>query len=194
MLNNITFKGFSLIEILVVVSIVSTLIVISGQISNKYFKRRAIDRVSNMIVSQLNFTKLYALTRGIESQVVINFHNDNNLITMDIEEGDSNIGSTIYKPINKSDLKISLIDGYEIIPNRITFNFNPNGTLGGRSGSIRIKPINIDRAKELGVKKCTSIVVSPFGRIRSVVGKWDFSTRSLSRACRGFGDKNEKVN
>lgn len=194
MQNTKAVNGFNLIELIVVISIISVLIVIAGQISNKYFKRRAIDLVSNKIVSQLNFTKLYALTRGIESQLVINFNPNDNLITMNIEEGDSNTGSTIYKSINKSDSKISLIDGYEIMPNSITFNFNPNGTLGGRSGSIRIKPINEDRAKGLGIKKCASIVVSPFGRIRSVVGKWDFNTKTVSRACKGFGDKQEKVN
>ena len=41
---------------------------------------------------------------------------------------------------------------------------------------------------------CAKIVVSPFGRIRLVIGKWDFSSKDLKKACKGFGDKQESPN
>ena len=184
-------SGYTLIEIIIVLSILISLISISV-ISIKYFKQKSIYRIANTIVSNLNYAKFLALTRNVEHQLRLKYDQDTNLLTLILESGDSNIGSNYYEKIYKSNTQISIIQGYELITNNTIFNFNPNGTLGARSGSILIKPVSNEKTQETGMH-CAKIVVSPFGRIRLVKGKWNFSIKDIKKACKGFSDKQENL-
>lgn len=178
-------NGFSVIELLIVIGMISVILGISISISSKIFQRRSVDNITHQITSFLNLVKLQSARQGLEYQVTLDYNNLNNTLTLINERGDSNINSANYQELSSH--QISLPENYIItLPRgRVThsFNFNPNGTLGGASGSIRIRPAAIPTR----ITKCGRIVVSPFGRIRTVIGRWDFN----NNRCEGIGDRQD---
>lgn len=178
-------KGFNVVELLISIGIIALLILLAGNISSKFFLRRSVDNITFQIGSLLNQTKLQAARQGVEHQITINYDRGNNTIILSNERGDSNINSVIYQQLNS--IQISVPDNYIVtLPRGRTthsFNFNPNNTLGGASGSIGIRPANIPAR----VSKCGRIVISPFGRIRTIIGRWNFN----SDRCEGIKDDQE---
>lgn len=187
--NDVNLKhrknGFNIIELIVIIGIISVILAIAGNISSKLFLRRSVDNIIFQVGSLLNQTKLQAARQGVEYQLTLNYDETNNILNVSTERGDSNTNSTIYQTI--SSYQISIPENYTItLPRRRTthsFNFNPNNTLGGASGSIRIRPA----AMPSRISKCGRIVISPFGRIRTVIGRWNFN----SNICEGIGDRQE---
>ena len=178
-----TQNGFNVLELILVIGLVGIILAIGINFTSKIFQRRSIDNISYKIGSLLNLSKLQATRQGLEYQITLEYDETNKLLILTNERGDSNRNSSIYSIINSHKLKIPKDYMITLPRNRTThsFNFNPNGTLGGASGSIRIIPLSHNSK----ISKCGRIVVSPFGRIRTVIGNWDFATSS----CKGFGDK-----
>lgn len=178
-------KAYSILELLIVIGVISVLIAIGGSLSSKFFKRRSVDNISYQIGSLLNQIKLKAARQGLEYQLTLNYDNAKNSLELINERGDSNRNSVLYQQTGSH--TISVPENYTVsLPrgnSEHSFNFNPNGTLGGAAGSIRIRPLN----EEADIKKCGRIVISPFGRIRTVIGKWDFN----SEDCEGIGNNQQ---
>jgi Tfp pilus assembly protein FimT len=158
--------GFNIIEILIVAGMVSMLVVIAGSIGIRFLANRKVDNITRTISSTLQIAKLKSARRGVEYQAVISYDNSNESLTIAMQIGDSNRGSDNYTTETSQKLHVS--NGITITPSHKIMNFNPNGTLGGSSGSITIRPS--DGTK---IRRCGRIVVTPFGRIRVVQGKWD---------------------
>lgn len=180
-------KGFNVIELLIIAGVVSILVVMAGALSSKFADRRSVDSLAHKITSNLNLVKLQSSRNGVEYQAVINFNDTEKKLTMTTQMGDSNRNSTTFE--TQYTEEINVFEEYEIVNSDgdtdvdIVFNFNPNNTLGSASGRVEIKPVSADAR----VLKCAEIVVSPFGRIRTIFGRWDFGTSE----CRPIFDEQE---
>jgi prepilin-type N-terminal cleavage/methylation domain-containing protein len=158
--------GFTLIEALIVVTVIGILIAMGGTLAGKFASRRQADNITGNISSTLQLTKLKALRQGVEYQAVLTFDPTERTLTIETERGNSNRGSSSY--IQETSQTIKVKEGYVLNPASKTYNFNPNGTLGGASGTVDIKPSSGEKGE-----RCGKIVVSPFGRIRVIQGNWD---------------------
>jgi prepilin-type N-terminal cleavage/methylation domain-containing protein len=166
--------GFTLVELLVVIGVAGVLLAIGGTLATKFVARHSTDNVTRTISSTLQLMKLKAAREGVEYQAILTFDSSKNTLTIVTQKGNSNRGSTNYTDeasqiINLSDSKVT------INPANKTYNFNPDGTLGGASGTVNINP-----ADGAGGKRCGKVVVSPFGRISVVEGTWKSSSSSCS--------------
>ena len=162
-------NGLNIIEVLVVAGMISALVVITGSIASRFFANRRVDNITRTISSTLQIAKLKSARRGVEYQAVVSYDASNESLTIATQIGDSNRRSDKYTTETSQKLHVS--NGIEITPSHKIMNFNPNGTLGGSSGSITIRPS--DGTK---ISRCGRIVVTPFGRIRVVQGNWEGTT------------------
>jgi len=161
-------EGFNLIEVLLVTGIIGIVLALAGNLSGKFAGRRSIDRITANVSSTLQIVKLKALRHGLEYQAVFTFDSNEKTLNIVTQRGNSNRGSDRYE--EETSQKIRVKEGVVVTPANRRFNFNPNGTLGGVSGNITIRPTNNN------TKRCGRIVVSPFGRIRVVQGNWNGTT------------------
>jgi len=162
-------NGLNIVEVLIVAGMISMLVVIAGSMTSRFFVNRKVDNITRTISSTLQIAKLKSARRGVEYQTVISYDNSNKSLTVAMQIGDSNRGSERYT--TETSQKLNVLNGVIITPSNKTINFNPNGTLGGSSGSVTIRPS--DGTK---IRRCGRIVVTPFGRIRVIVGNWDGTT------------------
>jgi Tfp pilus assembly protein FimT len=161
--------GLTIVEVIIVAGMISLLVVIAGSMTSRFFANRKVDNITRTISSTLQIAKLKSARHGVEYQAVINYDNSNKSLTIAMQIGDSNRGSESYRTETFQELNV--LNGVTITPSNKIINFNPNGTLGGSSGSITIRPI--ERTK---IRRCGRIVVTPFGRIRVLQGNWDGTT------------------
>jgi prepilin-type N-terminal cleavage/methylation domain-containing protein len=159
-------EGLTLIEILAVVAVMGVVIAIAGSISGEFAERRSVDRVTAAISSTLYISKLKALREGLEYQTILTYDPVGRTLAIVTQRGDSNKKSNNYVELTSQTINVR--QGITVTPLNKTYNFNPNGTLGGASGTITIRPEN-----GAGVNRCGRIVVSPFGRIRVIQGNWN---------------------
>jgi len=162
-------NGLNVVELLVVGGMISILVAIAGSIGSRFFVNRKVDNITRTISSTLQIAKLKSARHGVEYQAVISYNKSKNSLTIATQIGDSNRRSERYTTETSQELNVS--NGISIAPSNKIINFNPNGTLGGSSGSITIRPS--DGTK---IRRCGRIVVTPFGRIRVIVGNWDGTT------------------
>jgi Tfp pilus assembly protein FimT len=158
-------EGITMIEVVIVSVIIGVIIAITGTISGKFADRRSVDRITMNISSTLQIMKLKALRHGLEYQAAFAFNSGEKTLTIVTQRGNSNRGSDEYE--NETSQTIRVEEGLTITPANKTYNFNPNGTLGGTSGTVTIRPTTEN------ITRCGRIVVSPFGRIRVIQGNWD---------------------
>ena len=181
-------KGFSIIELIIVVGVISILVVIGGSISSKFMDRRAIDKITNNISTSLNLAKIQAARHGVEYETVIEYDSDKKEINIKTYRGSSNTGTDFsdsgqYEII--SDTTFNIMQDYTILPSdesTFTYHFNPNGTSSALS--LTLKPIDSDT----NIKKCGRIVLSTFGRVRTRIGNWDHDESDPDTACKAIGD------
>lgn len=158
-------EGITMIEVVIVSVIIGVVIAVSGTISAKLADRRSVDRITMNMSSTLQIMKLKALRHGLEHQADFGFDLGKKTLTIKTWRGNSNRGSNEYE--NETSQTIRVEEGLTITPPNKTYNFNPNGTLGGTSGTVTIRPTTKN------ITRCGRIVVSPFGRIRVIQGNWD---------------------
>src|SRR3989337_3390372 len=192
--------GFSIMEALLVLGVISILVAMGGSLAANYSIRKSVDRITGDISSTLQITKLKAARQGVEYRTLfascaedlvasdpdskclkcpysdyVDYSPGDKTLTIMRERGNSNNGTpddgwcvettTRDKMPSEITLDLSTMDD-----DPYRYVFNPNGTLGGTSGTIDIKPTGI--SSENRGKRCGKIVVSPFGRIRVIQGNW----------------------
>lgn len=172
-------RGFNLTELSIVMGIVSILIIIAVPVSSKLFQRRSIDKMTYQLSSTLNLAKLRAARHGVEHQTVCEYNSTNKTLTIETQRGNSNKNTDFGDSANYevlSNLVIEMDKNYTVLPakDRFVFHFNPNGTSSALS-------VNFAPTDQSNIKKCGKLVLSPFGRIRTVIGNWNFNTQSCIR-------------
>lgn len=172
-------RGFNLTELSIVMGIISILVVIAVPVSIRLFQRRSIDKMTYQLSSTLNLAKLQAARHGVEHQTVCKFDDTNKTISIETQRGNSNKNTDFGDPANYevlSNLVIEMDKNYTVLPakDRFVFHFNPNGTSSALS-------VNFAPTNQAKIKKCGKVVLSPFGRIRAVIGNWNSNTQSCIR-------------
>jgi len=189
-----TRDGFSTVEMLVVIGVIGILVAMGGTLAANYSIRKSVDRITGDISSSIQITKLKAARQGVEYRTLFascaddldttdpncfvcpdytDYSAGDGTLTVIRERGNSNNASTNWcveattrdKIPSNITLDLSTMDD-----DPYRYVFNPNGTLGGTSGTINIKPSGA--SAENTVKRCGKIVVSPFGRVRAIQGNW----------------------
>ena len=180
-------KGFTILEAVVVIAIITILVAIGGSISSKFALRRTVDDVANKITSELNLIKLQAARDGVQyrSTLTYNSAGSKRSITFETTRGDSNRNSsfdsaTPFDP--QTSYTFRIMNDYKLNDNEITIDFNPNGTAVAAT-QIDLQPDSEDPA----VSKCASVQVTQFGIIRTTIGNWDLDNDE----CNPIYDKQE---
>src|SRR3989337_3461431 len=185
--------GFSIMEALVVLGVISILVAMGGSLAVNFSIRKSVDRITGDICSSLQIAKLKAARQGVEYRTlfascadldttdsncfVCSDYDDyiavppDETLTIIRERGNSNIGSTSWcvesNVTGKIPSKITL-DLSSLQDEPMRYSFNPDGTLGAESGTV-----NINTTSDVKGQRCGRIVVTPFGRIRAIQGNWD---------------------
>ena len=187
--------GFSIIEALLVLGVISILIAMGGSLAANFSIRKSVDRITGDISSSIQIAKLKAARQGVEYRTLfsscaddldtsdpkcfkcpdsdyVDYIPGDKTLTIMRERGNSNNGTpddgwcveatTRDKIPSVITLDLSTMDN-----DPYRYVFNPNNTLGGSSGTLKIKPTSAVRGK-----RCGKVVVSPFGRIRVIQGNW----------------------
>jgi len=175
-------NGFTLIELIIVIAIISVLLAMAVGINNNFAARRTIDGITYKISSNLTTTKLQAVRSGVEFETDLIFDSSSKRLSLVTFRGRSNRGSRRtngdFTEVNRQIFNIS--ENYEFVTKtgtgssatfdpltNHTFHFNPNSTLGG-ARTIIIRPNGNTQ-----IEKCGRIVLSTLGRIRTATGNWD---------------------
>lgn len=177
-------KGFTIVENLIVVGMIAILIILGGSLSSKFITRRNIDNMAHKVSSYLNLVKIQSSRNGVEYRTVFNFDDEKHLMSFRTERGDSNRNSLNWVETASETLGMKV--DYDIIPSAsdVTFRFTPTSSLTNNNEQIlTIKPHNEDT----NIDKCAIIGVSNFGRIRTIIGRWDFGTST----CKNISDDQE---
>ncbi|MGH7799751.1 MAG: pilus assembly FimT family protein [Thermodesulfobacteriota bacterium] len=183
--------GFGIVEALVVMGVIGILVAMGGSLAAKFSIRKSVDRITGDISSSIQIAKLKAARQGVEYRTLFascsedlvttgpnctvcpdytDYGAGDGTLTIIRERGNSNNGSTNWcveattrdKMPSVITLDLSTMDN-----DPYRYVFNPNGTLGGSSGTLKIKPTSAERGK-----RCGKVVISPFGRIRVIQGNW----------------------
>lgn len=166
-------RGFTLVELLIVTGIMVILIGMAALITDKYFNRRAIDRFTYDMSSALTLAKLQAARQGVEYQTDCAYDSSTNTMTIQTKRGNSNTNTDFTDSSNYDivfDETMDIDPNYTISPDSTyQFHFNPGGTSTANT-------INLQPTESANIKKCGSLVVTPFGRISTIVGNWDSGT------------------
>ncbi|TDT61966.1 GspH/FimT family pseudopilin [Fonticella tunisiensis] len=132
-------RGFTLIEILCVLAIVSIISAISYPDVKRILLKDRLDITASKLVNDLRYAKMHAVTQGTSSVSVI-FLKENS--------SDDYNGYWIYKPSNLSSMelkKVYLTDEIYISRSESTFSitnkiqFNTNGSISPHACSIVLK-------------------------------------------------------
>lgn len=155
-------RGFTLVEMMVIVAVFGLIIAMSGAFSFKSSLRRKIDSITTGVSNTLQSTKLKAAREGVEYRTL--FEENPTSLELHIHRGDSNTDSTIWSTVQTNRVKL---DSSVVITSMPSFfEFNPNGT--GTADSVTVIPADTTQ-----FKRCGDVVVHSLGRIRVVKGNWD---------------------
>src|SRR3990172_391754 len=186
--------GFSIMEALVVLGVISILVAMGGSLAVNFSIRKSVDRITGDISSSLQIAKLKAGRQGVEYRTLFascaedldttdpncfvcpdytDYIAGDETLTIMRERGNSNNASTnwcVEATTRDKMPSVITLDLSTMDDDPYRYVFNPNGTLGGTSGTVDIKPTGI--SSENRGKRCGKIVVSPFGRVRAIQGNW----------------------
>ena len=198
--------GFSIIEGLLVIGVIGILVAMGGTLAAKFSIRKSVDRITGDISSSLQIAKLKAARQGVEYRTLFascaedldttdpncfvcpdytDYSAGDGTLTIIRERGNSNNGTPdngwCVEATTRDEMpSVITLDLATMDDDPYRYVFNPNGTLGGSSGTLKIKPTSAERGK-----RCGKVVISPFGRIRVIQGNWD-ETLGPSGDCRAI--------
>lgn len=173
-------RGFTLIELLLVIGIIFILVSMSALITDKYFKRRAIDKITYDLTSTLNLAKLQAARHGVEYQTECSYNSTDKEITLVTKKGNSNrMDDADFTDPGKyvetgPPLVIKMDTDYTIVEsaNPLIFRFKPTGTTNALDLGANIV-LTLAPTSTSDVIKCGIVTVEELGRISTVIGNWD---------------------
>src|SRR3989337_4133792 len=172
--------GFSIMEALVVLGVISILVAMGGSLAVNFSIRKSVDRITGDISSTLQITKLKAARQGVEYRTLfascaedlvasdpdckcfkcpdsdyVDYSPGDKTLTIMRERGNSNNGTpddgwcveATTKDKMPSEITLDLSTMHD---DPYRYVFNPDGTLGGTSGTLNVKPTSPGRGKRCG--------------------------------------------
>ena len=193
--------GLTIIEILIVVAIIGVVMSIGATIiTGSSVFRRNVDDITNIIGTNLNYTKLLSARDGTEYRLVFAECTDTDDTDPDciecetaadyddyvagdenlnliVERGDSNTGSTTWCIQNTYSKKlqspVDLSMTANIAAGPLNISFSPNGLRSDYRNDTSAETVVIIPAADATVDKCGQVSVNPLGSITAVQGRWD---------------------
>ena len=178
-------KGFSLIELLFVIMILSIVIVIAGSFSSSVSSRRNIDSVTNSISSNIQISKLQAARDGVQHRVSLSI--TGSILEIVRERGDSNTVSNNWTELASQQVRLANNLIVEL-PNEedptVPVIFNPTGSVQFEPADTTEIPYTcvVKPDNSANYNRCGQVSVSNFGIIDIIKGNWDGSD------CKQLGD------
>ena len=194
--------GFSIIEALIVITVMMTIIVIgSSNITDKFALRRSVDGVTNNISSMLQLGKLKSVRDGVEYRVVfarcddiddsdadcpqcgeyIQYQAGDDEVSLILERGDSNTDSAVWcmqsEHSKRFQSQLSLVASANLgqVGEPMNFTFVPTGMRRDFRTDANYETLTIRPSDDSKVKNCGQLSVSPTGGITVNEGKWNGS-------------------
>lgn len=195
-------NGFSLIEVMVVITVMVTLLAIGTSFVNwKAAQRRSVQGVTNNITSMLQTGKMMSARDGVEYRVVFarcanidetdpdcpkcdeykEYEAGDDEVSIILERGDSNIASTIWCMQSEhskrfqSDLDLTASENLGQEGEPLDFEFVPTGMRRDFGTDVNNETLTISPAEDSKIDNCGLISVSPAGAITSTEGRWEDS-------------------
>lgn len=193
-------KGFSLVEMMVVVGIVALIASMAVGISSKMFNRRTVDKLVSQVSSKLQLTRLNALRDGVEYMIAIEYHpgceditengttfNMCHFLQVIKSIGDSNRASSTFTVLDTyrvqfmEEITTNVDPGFIADGNGLEYIFQPTGRVTDGDGNAIAAGVEtpfavIPIATAKNVKKCGQVLVNAFGRVSLIHGNWDFDS------------------
>jgi len=172
---NFSEKGFSLVELMTIVVVMSLLIVIAGSFSSRYSQRTNIDQITNSILGDLQITKLQAARDGIEYRFSISENADEDMIEIKRERGNSNRLSSSWTEVGSQQVKVESYVDITIVPTS-PLVIRPDGSL------MTFPPPDDDltesscviRPKDgAGYNRCGQVSITRLGHLNIIKGNWN---------------------
>lgn len=191
-----TKKGFTVIELLVVVGVMGVLLALAGSLSSKFVSRRNVESITNDVGSALNLARMRSAREGVEVRSDISFDPATDEITITSFRGSSNINTPPagFTGNQISNNVIRLLEDYTMIPaappaTPMSFVFSPASNLRNTPNPVVINIHPVD--DQVSIKKCGRIEVTPIGRISTTFGTWDFNEGDTNIACKMISEQQE---
>lgn len=193
-------SGFSIIEVLVVVSVVAIVIVIgASSFSSKFAVRRSVDNLSNNIGSTLQLIKLQSARNGAEYRIVLagcgsiddtdpdclvcesynDYSEGDEVLSVIVERGDSNRGSNVWciqtTQTKRIDDDLILTASPNVADEPLRIAFLPTGMRSDFRTDGLIESFTLIPEEGRKVDRCGQVEVTPAGSIRIIEGRWNGS-------------------
>ncbi|HSG31896.1 MAG TPA: hypothetical protein VLB82_10160, partial [Thermodesulfobacteriota bacterium] len=166
--------GFTLIEVVTIVGIISLLIVIAGSFSSQFFQRRDIDQLTNAVSGEVQISKLKAARDGVEYRLSMTISDDEDTIEIKRERGNSNSLSSNWTEISSQMLKLEKYIDITIVPSN-PFVIKPDGSLTLDPSSATESSCVISPKDGTKFKRCGQVSVTRLGHVNIIKGNWDGS-------------------
>ncbi len=161
-------KGFTLLEIIIIVGIISIVTVMAVGISLKYATTKSVDSITHMVSSELNAARLQAQKNGLKFRTTLSSPQPSILRIEIKRQGQGNVFDELKS------LDLTLPHNYDITigasvlnTNEKDITFSPRHTVGG--DTIIIRP-------DVQEKRCGEIIISRLGRVQKIIGTWNGNT------------------
>ena len=174
-MNNIKLTndmGFTIMEMLIIVGILSVIIVIAGSFSLDFSKRRNIDELTNGVSGNLQLTKLQAGREGVEYRFSVTEDEDENRLDIVRERGNSNNLSTSWTVIGSLQLKVENYVDITLVPTS-PMVVNPDGSVTFTPPSINESSFIVKPKNTADFQKCGQVNITRLGHVDIIKGNWD---------------------
>ncbi len=192
-------KGFSLIELLVVVSVTGLVLLMGATyFSGDVALRRSVDEITNSIGTSLNLAKIQSTRQGVEFRLVLaectsvdttdpdceicnsytDYSSGDETVNLILERGDSNVGSGVWcmqttqsKKLGSTTSNIAMSANVATSP--LNVSFLPSGMRSDFRADANVETISVVPGAGAKVDKCGVVGVTATGGLRVIVGRWD---------------------
>ncbi len=192
-------KGFSLIELLVVVSVTGLVLLMGATyFSGDVALRRSVDEITNSVGTSLNLAKMHSSRQGVEYRLVFanctsvdstdpdcdrcnsytDYTSGDETVNLILERGDSNVGSSNWCMQNTQTKKLgstnsNIAMSANVATGPLTISFSPSGMRSDFRADANVETLTIFPDAGAKVDKCGEVGVTAAAGLRVIVGRWD---------------------
>jgi Tfp pilus assembly protein FimT len=168
-------RGYTLIELLTILGVVSILIVIAGSFSSQFFQRRDIDQLTNAVSGDLQLTKLKAARAGVEYRFSMALSAEEDMLEITRERGNSNNLSSNWTEISSQEFRVENYIDITLVPSN-PIVIKPNGSVTLNPSTLTESSYVIRPKDGSGYNRCGQVGITRLGHVTIIKGNWDGSS------------------